>query len=137
MTEERRQTDPVLLDALHAIRGELSGLRDDFREDIREVRRDMQGSIDTVIVQHGKEHALERAYLTGLKEEAELDHARFDTYIRNAELVQARRDGALGVFRFTIELLGRYYRPLGALIIALTFAVAAVVGALTVEIGIQ
>lgn len=135
--DERRATDPAILAALDSIRGEVSALRDDMREDIRAVREDMQTSIDAVIATHGREHSIERKYIDGLRTEAVIAHERFDAFIRNAELAQARRDGYLGVFRFTIELLGRYYRPLGALIITMALAFASAIGALRIDISIQ
>lgn len=134
---ERRATDPAYLSAIEAVRDEVAALRDDMREDARELRAELRSSIDAFAVTHAKEHVTEHDYLQGLLLSANTAHERFEMFIRNAELAQARRDGYLGVFRFTVELLGRYYRPIGALIIALGFTAAALVGAISINIGIR
>jgi hypothetical protein len=134
---ERRAAAADQLAALEGVRQEVAGLRDDVREDARELRAELRASLEAFALAHGREHQAESAHLSGLVDDAARDHARFDAFIRNAELAQARRDGTLGVFRFVVELLGRYYRPIGALIMTLGMIVAAATGALTISIGIR
>ena len=51
-----------------------------------------------------------------------------------AELAQARRDGALGVFRFVLELLARHWKPITAIVTSLTVAAAVVSGSIQIEV---
>lgn len=116
----------------------MEGLRSDVREDIGQLRDDMrednqrlEDRIMTVVTgfqtAHGAVHEGDRA-------ENDAAHVRFDAFIRNAELVQARRDGALGVFRFAVELLSRNWKPLTVVLTAITAVLFAATGDLRIEI---
>lgn len=124
--EERRRNDVVFLDALMGLRMEVTALRDDMREDSAALRQELGG----FALAHAKEHETTRL-------EAEAEHQTFHDFIRNAELAQARRDGYLGVFRFTVETLNKYWKPIGFLIIMLASVAAALAGALTISVGIH
>jgi hypothetical protein len=136
VTDDRRDNSDQLR-ALEGVRAEVAGLRDDVREDARELRSELRSALEAFALAHGREHQAESVHLSGLVDGAARDHARFEAFMRNAELAAARRDGYLGVFRFVVELLGRYYRPIGALIVTLAVALAAITGALTVAVSVQ
>lgn len=125
----------------------VEGLRDDFREDIRELRDELgrsEGRVTEKVlaldaklekagadwhqftVDHSEEHESETA-------ERRQAHGTFYDFIRKAELDQARRDGALGVTRYVFELLSRH----GARIAWIILSIGAAAGVATGSIGIQ
>ena len=79
---------------------------------------------------HGAEHSAQR-------EESQAAHDRFDGFIRSFELAAARKAGALGVFRFAIELLSKHARPLVAVLGAAAVLIASLAGAFRVEVIIR
>lgn len=126
-----RRDHHVFLDAME-------GLRSDVREDIGQLRDDMrednerlEGRIMTVVTgfqtAHGAVHDSDKAA-------NDLVHATFTAFIRNAELAQARRDGALGVFRFAIEVVSRNWKPITVVLTAATAVLFAATGDLRIEI---
>ena len=126
----------------------IEGLRDDVREDIGHLRDDvrednerLEGRVMTAIEdvrRDAAEFALAHARVhTARQEETDAEHATFRTFVRNAELAQARRDGALGVFRFTVELVSRQWKPLTALLGGVATVAAIVSGAIQVDVAIR
>lgn len=76
-----------------------------MRETLAEDRRDRAD----YVLAHGKDHDEQRAA-------SESEHKTFNDFIRNFELVEARKNGAIGVFRFGLELLSRHAKPLTILL---------------------
>jgi hypothetical protein len=111
------ETDAALLAAIE-------GLRSDMREDLGGLRDDLQ----TYMTTHGADHQ------AADRESADA-HGRFDTFIRNAEIAAARRDGALGVVRFLFELFSRHSPALVR--VAVAVAAAALVVSGNVHVSIQ
>jgi len=125
-----RRDNAIYLDAIEGLRADvredIGHLRDDVREDVRDIRVDLSAFITA----HGREHADQKA-------ESETAHDGFTAFISNFELERARKDGALGVFRFVLEQLSRHARPLAALGIGLITAIAAIVGAFRVDVVVH
>ncbi|HEY6014587.1 MAG TPA: hypothetical protein VIU37_11280 [Candidatus Limnocylindrales bacterium] len=125
-----RRDNTLYLDAVEALRDDvredIGHLRDDVREDIREVR----GVVTEFIVKHGADHTAQRL-------ESEAAHQRFDSFIKSTEIAQARKDGALGVFRFVLEHLSRNIRPIAAIAGACAVTIAALAGAIHIEVAIR
>jgi hypothetical protein len=104
---ERRHFDTALLEAFDRVRDEL---RDEMHKSegrvmtaILEVRERLeQGEVT-----HAGIHAAEG-------ESRAIAHARFEDFMHKAELAAARRDGALGILRFSVDLLGRNWRGIAA-----------------------
>lgn len=109
-------------------REDIGQLRDDMREDLAAMERRVMGALTDFTVAHGAEHAAGRA-------EAAAAHDHFDAFIKANELEQARKDGALGLVRFVVELTSRHARPL----VSILFAAAAAAGIATgsIHIGIS
>lgn len=105
----------------------IDGLRDDMRED--NVR--LEGRIMAVVTGFQAAHA---AVHDSDRLENDRAHAVFEAFIRNAELNQARRDGALGVFRFAIEVVARNWRPITMILAAVTAVLFAATGDVRIEI---
>jgi hypothetical protein len=57
--------------------------------------------------------------------------------MRDQELAAARRDGALGVFRFVVEQVSRHWQPLAALIGTMAGLVAFLTGSIHIVIGVS
>jgi len=127
VTDDRRDSS-AFISAIEGLRTEISGLRDDVREDIKEIREDLERAVTNYAITHGHEHQAER-------DDSRAAHDRFDTFIRNAELAQARRDGAIGIFRFVIETLARYARPIATVLLGLAALIAAGSGAIQIQVG--
>lgn len=109
------------------VREDIGHLRDDVREDLAASEGRLTRMVTDFITLHGRDHTAQRT-------ESEIAHARFDTFIRAAELAQARRDGALGMIRYFLELVSRHAKPIATIILALAGAVLALSGAITVQI---
>lgn len=112
-------------------------LRDDVREDnerlekrvmiaVADIRAEQRSSIEA----HAKAH-LE----TAIDTETELGRIR--DFMRNAELTAARRDGALGVFRFLVEQTSRHAKPISAVLVAAAAAALAVSGNIRLEVALR
>lgn len=84
------------------------------------VRGDLGKYIDT----HAGDHQ-------AMRTTSEIHFAKYDAYIAANAIDQARRDGALGIARYVIDLLGRNWQVVG-LIVA---GVAAATGAVHISIG--
>lgn len=113
---ERRRGDTDLLEALDRVRAEL-------RDEIRLSEGRVMGAFESATVTHAGIHATEG-------ESRSIAHARFEDFMRKAELAQARRDGAIGIIRFTVDLVGRNWRG----IVALGATVAVLLGNIRVEV---
>lgn len=85
--------------------GQLEDVRADVREDNQRVEDRLMAALQTMATVHAREHSEEDA-------DRERVHERFEKFIKAAELAQARKDGALGVFRFVVEVVGRNARPI-------------------------
>jgi hypothetical protein len=84
-------------------REDMAGLRCDVREDQRQSEELVMGTLATFVNAHGKEHDERDATI-------DVDLVKFRAFVRAAEIAQARRDGALGVFRFVLEQLTQHAR---------------------------
>lgn len=112
------------------VREDIGHLRDDLREDNAALERRVMTALQEYAVAHGQVHSTEKAA-------AEVAHARFDTFIRNAELAQARRDGALGVFRFAVEQVSRHAKPISLVLAAVAAAGLALAGNIRFEVIVR
>lgn len=116
----------------------IDGMRDDFREDMaglrRDVREDMAKSEERVMGTmaqfarvHGVEHDEDRLAL-------DRDLTTFRAFMHAAEIAQAKRDGALGVLRFVLELVSKHAKPIVAVIGAATVGIAVLLGQIHIEV---
>lgn len=128
---EDRRDHHVTLDAIDGLRTDMrediGQLRDDMREDNERLERRIMTAVTGFQSAHLAVHDVDKAA-------NDVAHATFTAFIRNAELAQARRDGALGVFRFGIELISRNWKPLTVVLAAVTAALFAATGDFRVEI---
>lgn len=105
--------------------GLIEGLRADVREDLAELRADMTTRVGRIEVQQAdtRELILDFAKGHGQVHEDEAlerrrEHGIFHDFIRKAELDQARRDGALGILRFGVELFSKHSGSFARVILA-------------------
>ena len=127
----------------------VEGLRQDVREDIRDLRTELgkteervtarvalieagqtatRALIEAFAGRHGQEH----------EEEAEARakaHGQFWDFMRANELDKARRDGAVGVVRFGVELLSKHAGQIVAILAALGLLGGFATGNISVGIG--
>jgi hypothetical protein len=104
---ERRQLDIALLDAFDRVRDEL---RDEIQRSEGRVMNAVEGvqkRLEQSETTHAGIHAVEG-------ESRAIAHARFEDFMHKAEIAAARRDGILGVVRFTVDLVGRNWRGIAA-----------------------
>lgn len=126
MTDER-VPEPVERRDNSGVYAAIEGLRDDVREDNDRLERRLMAGVHEFAIRHGQEHLVER-------DEKALAHERFDAFIRSAELAQARREGALGVFRFVLEQLSRHWKPVFAILSGVAAVVLAAEGNIRFEV---
>lgn len=93
---------------------------------IADARREQRESVEA----HSKLH-LESAI------ETETELGRIRDFMRNAELSAARRDGALGVFRFVIEQVSRHWQPIVAVLASIAGMAAVLTGSIQIVIGVS
>lgn len=100
-----------------------------------DAERRLMGAIQSVssdlghyIEIHGHDH-------TALRAESAAAHGRFDAFIESSKLVQARKDGALGVTRYLVELVSGNAGALVKVAIAIAGALLAVSGNVHIDIG--
>jgi hypothetical protein len=121
--------DPMLPRVFEA----LDRLRDDVREDLGAMEGRMTkeiGGIRREFNEYGKAHGDDHA---ATRAATEAVHARFDTFIKANELAQARRDGALGMVRFVLDVGSRNWK-----LIALVFgALGLALGNVHVNVGLE
>jgi hypothetical protein len=119
------------------VREDLGHLRDDVREDnqrleqrlmavVADLRAEQRSSIEA----HAKLH-LEAAI------ETESELGRIRAFMNKAELDQARRDGALGIFRFAVEQISRHWGQITVVLATFAAAAAAVAGNIRIEVGFR
>lgn len=104
---------------------------DHLRDDMREDNHRLEGRIMAVVTGFQTAHARVHDVDQAANEKA---HDRFDAFIRSAELAQARREGALGVFRFVLEQLSRHWKPLLAILSGVAAVVLAAGGNIRFEV---
>lgn len=117
-----------LADLVEIFRADLRDLEGRLRSDIGDVEDRLTAKIDTGTFNHAKLHDEERV------ERREI-HGKLAEFIRSRELAEARRDGALGALRFTVELVSRHSGQLGYLAGALAVILGFLTGTLRVEVG--
>ena len=146
MTDERIQPADVIAGGFAAL---VEGLRDDVREDIRDLRTEVGKSeervtaqVEAVAVAQRETRTLIEDYAKGHGQEHEDEfdkrqatHSTFYDFMHRFELQQARRDGALGAARFSVELLSKNAPRLIAIIAALAGAIGVASGSINIEIG--
>jgi hypothetical protein len=127
----------------------VEGLRDDQREDNHQLRaelRDMESRLTARVVavegrqveardqlvEFVKAHADEHD--TSERRSTETHSAIWDA-VRKFELNEARRDGALGVTRYTIELVSKHAPRLATILLAIAAAAGVATGAVSVSVG--
>jgi hypothetical protein len=116
----------------------LDSLRDDMREDIQGLRDEVRlegdrredrlmGVMASFARAHAAEHVDDQLVL-------DRDIGAMKTFMEAAKIAQAKRDGALGVFRFVVELLSKHVRPIVAVIFAVAGAGAVLLGTVHIEV---
>jgi len=106
-SQQRRHFDTALLEAFDRVRDEL---RDEIQRSEGRVMtavEAVQERIERSEVTHAGIHAAEG-------ESRQIAHARFEEFMHKAEIAAAKRDGALGIIRFSVDLLGRNWRGIVA-----------------------
>lgn len=149
MTDERRPPDVIA----SGFAGLIEGLREDVREDIRDLRVDLRTEIseserrvtarvDAVDLQGKDTRAYLESFAKGHASEHETeaqerrrDHGLFYDFIRKAELDAARRDGALGVVRYSIELVSKHAARIVAVLTALGLLGGFASGNIHIDLG--
>lgn len=127
----------------------VEGLRDDMREDSRDLRHELAKVEErvtarvAVVEEQGREtRAYIERFAKGHAEEHEAEaedrrttHGLFFDFIRAAELDKARRDGALGVVRYSIELLSRHAPQIVAILTAIGLLGGFATGNISIGVG--
>mgnify|MGYP001610969625 CR=1 FL=1 len=145
VTDEPRPPDLIASGLL----GLVTDLRDDIREDIRDVRTELTkveqrvtARVEAVDVQGKETRAYIETFANGHSKDHEAEaedrrktHGEFYDFIRAAELDKARRDGALGILRYGVELVSRHASRLIAIILALAAAAGVATGNIDVSVG--
>lgn len=91
-------------------------------------QKDTRAFIETFAVDHGKDHEAEAT-------ERRNKYSEFHNFIRQFELDEARRAGALGVIRWGFELLSRHSARVVAVILAMAAAAGIATGNIEVAVG--
>jgi hypothetical protein len=146
MVDDRRPPEAVIAAGFQHL---VEGLRDDVREDIAGLRtelgrveervtarvdavdaaqRSTRGLIERFGVEHSQLHE-------GEAEERRNAHSTFYEFIRAAELDKARRDGALGVIRWAVEMTARHSTRLVGVILAVAALLGVATGSVNVQVG--
>jgi hypothetical protein len=113
------------------VREDLSALEGRLMYAIAENRR----ALTDYSTSHNGIHVAERLETQAAFAESKVAHARFDAYIESSKISQARRDGALGVVRYLIELVGTNGRGLLQVGIALAGILLALSGNVHIDLG--
>ena len=143
MADERNQPPELIATGFAAL---VEGLRSDVREDIRDLRTELgavEGRMTARVVAIEVKQAESRKLIEdfagshGEMHEAEAAdrrkaHGEFYDYIRAAELDRARRDGALGVARYGVELVSRHAGRLVQVILATAALLGIATGSISV-----
>lgn len=121
-------------DELASLLAAIEGLRSDMREDLQGIRdelRTVEHRMVDQVTAYTSEHAILHAATEANRDEA---HARYDTFIRAQEIQTARREGALGVARFMVELVARNSGAIVKVVLALASAVLVLNGNVSVSV---
>lgn len=124
------------------LRADIRDLRDDVREDlvalegrvtarvaaVEAEQASTRGLIEQFATDHAREHENEA-------EERRMTHGQFYDFIRAWELDRARRDGALGIVRWSIETLSAHAPRLVGLVLAIATALGLASGTISVHVG--
>src|SRR5438552_12795328 len=146
MTDDRAQPPDLIASGFAGL---VEGLRSDVREDIRDLRDELGKVEDRVTAQvatvearqiEARDQLEDFASNHGELHESESTdrrkaHGDFYDYIRARELDDARRDGALGVARFGVELVSRHAGKLAQIILATAALLGIATGAVHVGVG--
>lgn len=97
---------------------------------VEEGQRDTRTFIEKFARDHGAEHEAEA-------EDRRKTHGTFYDFIRAAELDAARRDGALGIVRYAIELLSKHGTRIAWIVLSLGAAAGVATGNIDVSVGGQ
>jgi hypothetical protein len=139
MTDERSQPPDLIATGIAGLidgvrrdtLGAIDALRDDVREDNRELEGRVSAQIGALSDRQADTHKLVVEFTKGHSQEHEDEaterrktHGEFYDFIRAAELDKARRDGALGVLRFMFELTSKH----AGRIVQVLLATAALLG---------
>jgi predicted phage gp36 major capsid-like protein len=109
------------------VREDVGHLRDDMREDLERLESRLMTTLTDYIRVHSDDH-------TAMRRESESVHARLLDFVRSQELAQARRDGAIGVARYAIELFARHARPLALVMSSAAALLGVLSGAIRIEV---
>jgi hypothetical protein len=127
----------------------IDDLRDDVREDLRDIRSEIKHSEERVTARvasvearqiETREQLVEFARSHG-DEHEQYEHRSAENHtalweaFRRFEINEARRDGALGIIRYLVELTSRHAQRIAAIILALAATVGFASGGITVGIG--
>lgn len=84
----------------------------------------VRGDLGKYIETHAGDHV-------AMRTTTEVAHNRYDAFISANAIDNARRDGALGIVRYVVDLLGRNWKALAAT----ALGIAAATGSLHISIG--
>lgn len=112
------------------VREDLAGLRRDVREDQRVTEERLMGTMAQFARAHSAEHD-ERDLAI------DTDLSKFRAFMRTAEIAQAKRDGALGVLRFVLELVSKHAKSIVAIACTGGALVGLLSGVVHVSVGIR
>lgn len=143
MADERNQPPDLIATGFAAL---IEGLRSDVREDIRDMRTEMgamEGRVTARVATIEQRQAETRELILDfakghgeLHEEESTErrkaHGEFYGFIRKAELDAARRDGALGVVRYGVELVSKHAGRLVQVILATAALIGIATGSISV-----
>lgn len=148
MTDDPRGASPPDLVAT-GLTGFFESVRNDLRVARREGREDLaamearvtariaavesrQGETFDLVTDYAKTHGEQHE---GEAAERRVEHGKFYDFMRRAEVAEARRDGALGVLRFTVEQLSRHSGRIAQVLLSAAALAGIISGAVSVDIG--
>lgn len=127
----------------------IDDLRDDVREDLRDIRTEIGKSEERVTARVAAVEARQveaRDQLTEFVKAHSDEHEHYERRsteshsalwdaVRHFQLNEARRDGALGIVRYLVELASKHAPRLAAIVLALAAALGFATGDISVAIG--
>jgi hypothetical protein len=126
----------------YALLNALDRFRDDVREDLGALEgrlmvaiADNRRALGDYSTTHKGVHDAERLETQAAFAESKVAYARFEAYIESSKISQARRDGALGVVRYILELVGTNGGGLLRLGIGLAGVLLALSGNVHIDLG--
>lgn len=153
MTEQRgargQQVDDASDVIAHGFSALIDGLREDVRdlkEDLKEIRAELKSDLSSAMsklesrMEAQRQDSVEYTIIHGKQHEEEaLDrkttHGEFRDFIRKFEIDEARKNGALGVFRYMIEIGSQHAPRIIAIIAAAAAAIGVINGSIQVSLG--